>query len=171
VNKTAIIIYIVIGCTLIIVAGLLSEPRVIRSSPAKIKTGGKAPSAVIPTATAEPPVLDFELTWQAICQQESSNRPDAVNESEQAWGIAQIRPIMVADVNRILGRQIYSHDDAFSPSKARQMFEIYQNHYYPQGNPEIWSRAWAGGPKGPYNSCTLNYWKDIEKILNSLDTE
>lgn len=39
--------------------------------------------------------------------------------------------VYVDEVNRIKGKRIYSYNDRFDPLKAREMFEIYQQHYNP----------------------------------------
>lgn len=103
--------------------------------------------------------------WRAICQVESGGNPDAHNPGEDARGIAQIRAIMVKDVNRIAGTS-YRHDDAYDPEKAREMFDIYCTHYHPHGTAEQLARAWNGGPKGPSKPSTLGYWRKVQKVLD-----
>lgn len=99
--------------------------------------------------------------WAAICQVESGGDPDAHNPGEDARGIAQIRAIMVRDVNRILGERRYTHDDAYDPVKAREMFDIYNAHYHPTASPERIARCWNGGPRGHERSSTLGYWRRV----------
>ncbi len=164
-NKKSLICYIGIGCALLVVPELLLLPRAAQNRPAVVKPGGAVPSSEMIPPDNVPSGLLFEKTWQAIRQKESGGNPKKINRRELAWGIAQIKPIMIADVNRILGYNAFRHEDAFDPSKARQMFEIYQYHYWPHGGPEQWARAWCSGPKGPDKPCSLEYWRDIEKHM------
>ena len=87
--------------------------------------------------------------WDAICQVESGGDPTAHNmvNGEDARGIAQITPIFIVDINRILGEKRYVHDDAWDVDKSRAMFDIYNAHYHPLGGPERIARCWQGGPK------------------------
>jgi len=76
----------------------------------------------------------------------------AYNEFEDAKGIVQIRPIMVRDVNRIIkvrhiaGVKPYVHDDAYDPIKSREMFDLFQWYYCPDGTVEEQHRKWNEGP-------------------------
>ena len=87
--------------------------------------------------------------WTAICQVESGGDPTAHNmvNNEDARGIAQITPIFIVDINRIVGERRYVHDDAWDVEKSRAMFDIYNAHYHPLGGPERVARCWQGGPK------------------------
>ena len=66
----------------------------------------------------------------AIASVESEQDPNAYNQSEDAVGYLQIRPIYVRDVNRILGEDRYSLDDRWDKDKSVEMFIIYTDHYY-----------------------------------------
>ena len=102
---------------------------------------------IIITGWNGPKPLDpLDVAWRIVCKNESTNNPRAYNKKENAIGIAQIRPIMIRDVNRILGSQVYVHQDAYDPVKARQMFMIFQKYYHPNGTPEIWIKSWRSGP-------------------------
>lgn len=103
--------------------------------------------------------------WAAICQVESGGDPDAHNPSEDARGIAQIRAIMVEDINRIVGENRYAHNDAYNPAKAREMFDIYNRHYHPKGDYERIARCWNGGPQGHKKQATLAYWRKVERVM------
>jgi hypothetical protein len=111
--------------------------------------------------------IDHDAIWHAICQVESSGNPDAHNPGEDARGIAQIRAIMVEDVNRIVGSDKYTHDDAWCAEKSREMFDIYNRHYHPKGDYERIARCWQGGPKGHLRESEVNdaYWAKVQKEL------
>ena len=111
--------------------------------------------------------IDHDAIWHAICQVESSGNPDAHNPGEDARGIAQITPIFVRDINRIVGSDKYTHDDAWCVEKSREMFDIYNSNYHPKGDYERIARCWQGGPKGHLRESDVNdrYWNKVKAKL------
>jgi len=107
-----------------------------------------------------------ENLWRAICTVESRNNPVAVGDGGKAVGIAQIHKCLVDDVNRIMGRKLYVYSDRLDPAKSKAMFWIYTRHYYPNGTPEQWARAWNGGPKGPNKKATESYWQKVQRVMD-----
>jgi len=107
--------------------------------------------------------------WEAICYVESSNNPEAYNESEQAAGVAQIRPICLRDCNRIVGYPRWTMGDRYCPVKAEQMFWVYTNHYIRhyrlEDTPENRARIWNGGPTGWKKQATIKYWVKIQNAM------
>lgn len=73
---------------------------------------------------------EFEMLTMAIALTESRFDPTALGTAEDA-GILQIRPIYVAEVNRLLGSN-YSHEDAFDITKSLEMFMALQEAKNPQ---------------------------------------
>jgi hypothetical protein len=67
-------------------------------------------------------------TINALIFVESSNNDSAYNPGEDAVGCLQIRRTMVRDVNRILGKKIYTYNDRWSRTKSIEMLKIYCNH-------------------------------------------
>ena len=121
-------------------------------------------------ATIVPPGFGWQADelddlFHAICQVESSGNPKAHHKGEDSRGIVQIRAIMVKDINRILGEDRYTHDDAWCVKKSREMFDIYRLHYHPDGDAERIARCWNGGPKGHRKQATLPYWRKIQAAL------
>jgi hypothetical protein len=108
--------------------------------------------------------------WKAICWKESSNNPSAYNKPEKAAGIIQIRPIYVADINRIIGWEAYTLADRWSVEKSREMFEIYTGYwigrYGLEDTPENRSRIFNGGPRGWQKPATIPCWKAVERKMN-----
>ena len=108
--------------------------------------------------------------WPIVCQVESGGDPNAYNAAEEAAGIAQIRPIMVEDVNRIAGCPVFSLENRFESKAAREMFRIYMEHYGAaytretgkEPTLEVFARLWPGGPNGWKQDCTDDYWKKIK---------
>ena len=76
----------------------------------------------------------WERLVHAICMVESGCDDNAKNKTSSACGRFQMLRVYADEVNRIKGKRAYSYNDRFDPLKAREMFEIYQQHYNPNKN-------------------------------------
>lgn len=76
-------------------------------------------------------LTEWQLMQLAIIKTESEFDSLAVGKKED-WGIMQITPIYVKEVNRIVGEEKYIHEDAFSPKKSIEMFDIMQARHNPE---------------------------------------
>lgn len=121
-----------------------------------------------------PNVDEFELV-NALIQIESRGNDSAIGDThlgEPSIGVLQIRPIMVREVNRILKLKGTKHrfklKDRFSREKSIEMFTIWKEFHHKDSNYEEIARSWNGGPNGPKNQKTYNYWKKVEQQLASL---
>ena len=104
---------------------------------------------------------------QAMIQVESGDiGSSAYNPNEpQAVGILQIWPIMVKEVNIILGYKKYTLKDRLNNKKSIEMFWVYQNYYNPEHNPDKMCRIWCGGPTGDKKDCTLGYLQLVKDVI------
>ena len=109
-------------------------------------------------------LLRRELIINTLIQIESENNNIARNGDN--IGILQIRPIMVYEVNRILGCNKYKLKDRFNPIKSIEMFKIYTNHHTPDWNLELVARRWNGGYNGELKLSTLNYYLKVKSYDN-----
>lgn len=84
--------------------------------------------------TEPEPVIDTLTDWDclqlAIAMTESRFNPNAVGKSSD-YGIFQITPIYVREVNRLSGG-VYILEDAFSIEKSIEMFAIVQGVHNPE---------------------------------------
>mgnify|MGYP002853081819 CR=1 FL=1 len=64
----------------------------------------------------------------AIAMTESRFNP-LVEGKNKDRGIFQQTPVYVREANRILGKQVYTHNDSFDIDKSIEMFNIVQDHY------------------------------------------
>lgn len=92
----------------------------------------KCPSPITEKVIVREPLSGWDILTLAIIKTESEFDSTAVGKDGFDRGILQIRPIYVAEVNRILGIDRYCHDDAFPVQKSLEMFSIIQEHYNPQ---------------------------------------
>ena len=113
-------------------------------------------------------LLRRELIVNSIIQIESENNNIARNGDN--IGILQIRPIMVYEINRILGYKKYELRDRFDSIKSIEMFKIYTNHHTPDWNLELVARRWNGGYNGEYKKKTLSYYLKIKNHDNKETT-
>jgi beta-glucosidase/6-phospho-beta-glucosidase/beta-galactosidase len=108
----------------------------------------------------------------ALALVESSNNTNAIGDDGLSWGLYQIRPVYVEDVNRILGVNMYRHIDAMDPTHAQAMVVIYIDHYAtPErlGRPvtdEDRARIHNGGPTGWKKRKTVKFWKKVKKVMD-----
>lgn len=88
---------------------------------------------VIPEPEIQAPPPDTLTDWQmltlAFILTESKCDTLAVGGLDD-YGALQLRPIYVAEANRLSGAS-YTHDDALSLTKSLEMFDIVQGYYNP----------------------------------------
>jgi hypothetical protein len=111
----------------------------------------------------EEPIIEDPLI-AAIIQVESGGDTLAYNSKEDAVGCLQIRPIMVREVNRLLGKDSFTLQDRWNKAKSIQMFNILRSH---TKNPtdEKLARNWNGGWNGHKKKSTIKYWNKVKKQI------
>ena len=109
--------------------------------------GAKATKADSPKTDSAPDLSEWETTQLAIILTESQMDSLAVGKGNDL-GILQITPIFVDEVNRLVGKDIFTHQDALSPEKSLQMLAIYQEHKNPSHDTD--KAIQLHNPKGGY---------------------
>ena len=122
----------------------------------------KNPKEIINNSTIENTLSEWEIMKLAIVKTESEFNPLAVGKSGD-WGLLQITPIYVKEVNRILGEEKYSHEDAFNPEKSMAMFTIMQNHHNPENDID---RAIASHNPTASSAYSVKVRKNMEWVRN-----
>jgi len=133
---------------------------------------------VLAVVMALAPAGPSDALWHAIVRVESGGNPRAFNRHRAAWGIAQIRGVCLADINRI-ARQVglegrYTVADLADPAKARRIWSLYLGFY---GNlytrqtgrtptDEVYARIWNGGPNGWRKASTRAYWDRVRSEMD-----
>lgn len=100
----------------------------------------------------------------AIIQVESRGNDSAFNAAENAAGCLQIRPIMVREVNRLIGWEVYNLEDRWDREKSIEMFEVIKNHVEDPTGEKI-ARIWNGGWQGHTKASTIPYWEKVKEEL------
>lgn len=90
---------------------------------------------------------EWEITQLALILTESQMDSLAVGKANDL-GILQITPIFVDEVNRLVGKDQFTHQDALSPEKSLQMLAIYQEHKNPTYDTD--KAIQLHNPKGGY---------------------
>ena len=111
----------------------------------------------------EEPIIEDPLI-AAIIQVESGGDTLAYNLKEDAVGCLQIRPIMVREVNRLVGKDSFILSDRWSKVKSIQMFNVIRSH---TNNPtdEKLARNWNGGYTGHKKQSTIKYWQKVRNKI------
>jgi hypothetical protein len=99
---------------------------------------------------------------------ESHFNDKALNRSENAAGIFQIRPIMLSEVNRILGKKVYSDSCRFNARKSIEMFLIIQRTHNPSANFKTACKLWNAGKTNCPDSTIINYWAKASKTMRKM---
>ena len=112
------------------------------------------------------PIIQDSLI-DAIIHVESRGDSMAYNAKEDAVGVLQIRPIMLREVNRLLGYNKYTLNDRWNVAKSKEMFNIVKANIKNPTNERV-ARCWNGGYSGNNKKATLPYWIKVKNQINKI---
>ena len=121
----------------------------------------QATSSVEVVRVSLKPAIEDSLI-AAIIYVESRGDSMAYNKREDAVGVLQIRPIMLREVNRLLGYNKYKLSDRWNIAKSKEMFNIVKANLKGASDEKL-SRTWNGGYKE--KKATLKYWAKVKKHI------
>lgn len=101
----------------------------------------------------------------AMAMVESGNNPKAYNAREDAVGAYQVRKPVVKDLNRVYGTK-HKLKEFYSRVLSRWAVVSYAR-IYGWKQPEEIARCWNGGPDGPTEPETRDYWKRVRAIMEA----
>ena len=107
------------------------------------------------------------LLLSALIQIESGGNDHARGRHGEL-GALQIKPIMVRDVNRIMGTH-YTHAQVTNRATATFIANAYLSHYGKNLSDESLARLWQGGPRGAKKSSTRAYARRVMRKLHALE--
>jgi hypothetical protein len=107
------------------------------------------------------------LLLSALIQIESGGNDQAKGRHGEL-GALQIKPILVRDVNRIMGTH-YAHSQVTNRAVSTFIANAYLSHYGKNLSDESLARIWQGGPVGHKKSSTRAYSKRVMRELQSMD--
>ena len=111
-----------------------------------------------------------DVEWRrlrlAIAMTESGLNP-AVTNGDQ-YGLLQIRPVYVAEANRLAGEERFTHEDALDPALAMEMFDIVQEAHNPKRDIrkaiKLHSSGGTGKGDSAYAERTLKNIRTLERL-------
>ena len=106
------------------------------------------------------------LLLSALIQIESNGNDQAKGRHGEL-GALQIKPILVRDVNRIMGTH-YTHAQVTNRATATFIANAYLSHYGKNLSDESLARLWQGGPRGAKKSSTRAY---ARRVMRELDRQ
>lgn len=104
------------------------------------------------------------LLLSALIQIESGGNDHARGRHGEL-GALQIKPILVRDVNRIMGTH-YVHSQVTNRATATFIANAYLSHYGRNLSDESLARIWQGGPKGLRKASTRAYGRRVMRELH-----
>jgi soluble lytic murein transglycosylase-like protein len=106
------------------------------------------------------------LLLSALIQIESAGN-DFARGRHGELGALQIKPIMVRDVNRIMGTH-YAHQQVTNRAISTFIANAYLSHYGKNLSDESLARLWQGGPRGAKKSSTRAY---VRRVMRELENQ
>jgi len=103
------------------------------------------------------------LLLSALIQIESHGN-DLARGRHGELGALQIKPILVRDVNRIMGTH-YAHAQVTNRAVATFIAHAYLSHYGRNLSDESLARIWQGGPKAIKRSSSRAYGRRVMREL------
>lgn len=105
------------------------------------------------------------LLLSALIQIESGGN-DLAKGRHGELGALQIKPILVRDVNRIMGTH-YAHSQVTNRAVSTFIAQSYLAHYGKNLSDESLARIWQGGPKGHRKTSTRAYARRVMRELEN----
>jgi hypothetical protein len=105
------------------------------------------------------------LLLSALIQVESGGN-DLARGRHGELGALQIKPILVRDVNRIMGTH-YAHSQVTNRAVSTFIATAYLAHYGKNLSDESLARIWQGGPKGHQKTSTRAYARRVMRELEN----
>ncbi len=105
------------------------------------------------------------LLLSALIQIESGGN-DLAKGRHGELGALQIKPILVRDVNRIMGTH-YAHQQVTNRAVSTFIAQSYLAHYGKNLSDESLARIWQGGPVGHKKSSTRAYARRVMRELEN----
>lgn len=103
------------------------------------------------------------LLLSALIHVESAGN-DLARGRHGELGALQIKPILVRDVNRIMGTH-YAHAQVTNRATATFIANAYLSHYGRNLSDESLARLWQGGPKALKRSSSRAYGRRVMREL------
>jgi len=105
---------------------------------------------------------------------ESNGVDNAIGDRGKAVGVLQIHKVCVDDVNRILGRPVFTYKDRLHRGRSIRMAMVYLTYWGKkykrrtglEPTPEVFARIFNGGPRGASKNSTIKYAKKFKELYD-----
>lgn len=139
----------------------------------KLPSNDETPVIIVENTYTLPDTLsEWSLLQLAIAMTESEFNPDAIGKTKD-YGIYQITPIYVEEINRLLGEKTYTHTQAFDMTKSVEMFNVFQSFKNPEKDIEtaiyFHNKASWYKKKVMRNYETVKRYEELRSILQDYD--
>ena len=139
----------------------------------KLPSNDETPVIIVENTYTLPDTLsEWSLLQLAIAMTESEFNPDAIGKTKD-YGIYQITPIYVEEINRLLGEKAYTHTQAFDMTKSVEMFNVFQSFKNPEKDIEtaiyFHNKASWYKKKVMRNYETVKRYEELRSILQDYD--
>lgn len=139
----------------------------------KLPSHNETPIIIVKDTYTSPDTLsDWSILQLAIAMTESEFNPDAIGKTKD-YGIYQITPIYVEEINRLLGEKTYTHTQAFDMTKSVEMFNVFQSFKNPEKDIEtaiyFHNKASWYKKKVMRNYETVKRYEELRSILQDYD--
>lgn len=104
---------------------------------------------------------DWDIFTRALIWVESKGDSKARGKKNDV-GVLQFTPILVDDVNRILGKEVYTLNDRLDSLKSVEMFNIIQDHYNPQHDYHWALKIWNCHAPQSYHRKVMDKFNEIK---------
>jgi len=131
-------------------------------------------SAAEPVEALPDTLSEWEVLQLAIAYTESRFRPDVVGKAED-YGVYQITPVYVREINRLSGEERFRHDDALDLCKSVEMFNAMQDFKNPDHDRDLAIR-YHNKSKAYYRTVLENYemilrYEELRRALRDYEQQ
>lgn len=105
------------------------------------------------------------LLLNAMMIVETGCQLDAYDEESGGVGPLLVTPGVVDELNEFFGIDQLKPEHFTSPAMSRWAVLQYARIHGYSGNAEEIARCWKGGPYGPQDYSTIDYWIKVSKLL------
>ena len=157
IKKTSILALIVVGVWICIDESkyvLKSHENAVKTRTCTLSYTYENDELAFPHTTTD----DWDIFISSLIQVESEGDWNAVGKNNDV-GVLQITPVLVEDVNRIIGANQFSLEDRRDSVLSVQMFNIIQNHYNKNKDKRTALKLWNPNAPETYYKKVMNEYK------------
>lgn len=109
------------------------------------------------------PDSDWNTFIRALAWVES-RWDDNAESPKQAVGYLQVTPILVADANRIAGREAFTLEGRRSREESVRLFNVIMEEYNPQHDLHLALKLWNPYSKVSYHRAVIKKYNELKNI-------